>query len=95
MSQAERDLNIVKWGNTMLFVASFTVRVGTPLFIGRIDQNFGVNSENGEEVYCDANINAEQVYIPYELVDAYLTFRDSRALYQDYFVVIPKNQLSH
>lgn len=95
VSSAERDMNVVKWGNRLRFVATFEVRKGTPLFIGKIDQSYGKPGDGfGDDMSFDCNINAEQVYIERSIAEACLIhIPPSKVLYQDVSVIIPNKEI--
>jgi len=64
VSAAEFDANIVKWGNLCLYVATFKVSKGTPMYIGRIDQSYSRKDiDDGTDVFIGGNTNAKQVWI--------------------------------
>jgi hypothetical protein len=82
-SQAEFDLNIVKWGNLCLYVASFEAREQVPLYIGRVDQSY-LRAERETEEFVDGNFNAEQVWIDRKVAERALKLAcDVTLLLQD------------
>lgn len=97
VTEADRHLNIVKWGNRCLYVATFRATEGTPMFVGRIDQCFArkdpgeVGSQRGagaREIAFGGNPNAKQVWIEPDRALIYLTLVGTpRRLIQDKVVV--------
>lgn len=73
VSSAERDSNIAKWGNLCLYVATFSVVLRAPMWVGRIDQSFSRKDlDDGNDVVLDGDRNAQQVWIDPKRAAAYL-----------------------
>lgn len=93
VTNAEFDLNIVKWGNLCLYVATFETSAGTPMYIGRIDQSLERKdlSEFGSGIIFGGNVNAQQVWIDPDRAITYLRLIGTpRRLIQDkVFVASP------
>jgi len=90
LTAAELNLNVAKWGNLCLYVATFHVTKGTPMYIGRIDQSFHTYADGGHEIFLGGNPNAKQVWIEYH--KAMLGLRlvgEPERLLQDAFIVAP------
>jgi len=91
LTAAELNLNVAKWGNLCLYVATFHVTEGTPMYIGRIDQRFHTYADGGHEIFLGGNPNAKQVWIEYH--KAMLGLRlvgEPERLLQDAFIVAPR-----
>lgn len=88
VSNAEFDANIVKWGNTCLWIAEFSAKKGTPFYVGRIDQSYERKDiDDGEDVFLGGNWKAEQIWIDPVRAPAYLTHVKSTKLIQDKVVM--------
>lgn len=88
VSSAEFNANIVKWGNSCLYVARFNVRAGTPMYVGRIDQSWAPPGVGGD-VFLGGNRNALQVWIEAKRALLSLTLIGTpRTLLQDRTVVL-------
>lgn len=91
LTAAELNLNVVKWGNLCLYVATFQVTKGTPMYIGRVDQSFHTSVDGGQDIFLGGNHNAKQVWI--DLHKALIGLRlvgEPERLLQDAFVVAPR-----
>jgi hypothetical protein len=75
VSRAELSLNIALWGNRCYFVATYRVKPGTWMWIGKV-------AHGNQDI---ANRDAEQVFIEHPCFAVELV-RDVEPLKQDFFV---------
>lgn len=96
VSAAEFNLNIVKWGNKCRYVASFSIKEGTPMWIGPIDQTYErKNEDDGIDMVVWGNDKAEQVWINPETARWRLKEKSTEPLLQDKIVIIPNKNMWH
>ena len=86
VSDAEFNLNIVKFGNRCLYVASFSVLPGAPLLVGRVDPTYEMPEEDdGVDVFVWGNFQATQVYIERTKAMLFLEYNgDKQPLRRDF-----------
>jgi len=87
--EAEFSENIVKWRNQALFVASFRIKEGTPIWIGKIDQRYARIGKDEIDEFIWGDQNAEQVWIDPNKAKSVLTHLFTHPLKQDFHVVFP------
>lgn len=89
VTSAELNSNIVKWGNLCLYLATFKVSRGTPMYVGRIDQSFRRKDiDDGTDSFYGGNDHARQVWIdPAKAITYLILVGHPRQLLQDKTVV--------
>ena len=87
--EAEFCTNIAKWQNQALFVASFRIAKGTPIWIGKIDQRYARIGKKEVDEFIWGDKDAEQVWIDSSKAKSVLTHLFTHQLKQDYHMVFP------
>ncbi len=90
--EAEYSTNIVKWNNKALFVASFRIIKGTPIWVGKIDQRYAKIGKKEVDEFIWGDQKAEQVWMELSKAKAVLTHLFTHPLKQDFRVVVPNQK---
>jgi hypothetical protein len=95
VSSAERQLNIVKWGNRCFYFLEFSVLTPIGVHVGRIGQDFGTPQDGGGADYFEwIPGRRTQAFLPVEQARKHLRIiGTARPLIQDVSVVIPRQRL--